>query len=80
VNNFEKAILAFLEVAQATVPLFVHSQKGILIYNTSEELATAILQQLTNAQSQVATQPTTETVPGTTNTTTINIPPATRLT
>ena len=37
-NAFEKIMLALLATAATEAPIFVHSAKGVLIMNASEEL------------------------------------------
>ena len=44
-NAFEKIILGILSAAPTTIPIFVHSQQGLVIANASENLLANILAQ-----------------------------------
>lgn len=44
-NAFEKLLLGFLQVAPSIVPIFVHSNQGILIANASEITLASVLAQ-----------------------------------
>jgi hypothetical protein len=50
-NNFEKFLLAFAKAvvvaAPAAAPIFIHGAQGVAIFNVSEALSGAFLQQFT---------------------------------
>jgi hypothetical protein len=52
-NEFEKILLGFAKAvataAPAVAPIFIHSQRGVLIFNASEALTQAAVQQFTPA-------------------------------
>ncbi len=42
-NFWEKFAVGFLAVAESTLPLFIHSSKGVVILNASEGVVNGIL-------------------------------------
>lgn len=50
-NSFEKFLLGFAKAAAiaapSVAPIFIHSNQGILIFNASEALTGAFVQQFT---------------------------------
>lgn len=42
-NAFENILIGLLQGAEATAPVFVHSQQGLLILNASETVLAAVL-------------------------------------
>ncbi len=50
-NAFEKFLLGFVKsvvsAAPAIAPIFIHSSKGVLIFNASEALAQGAIEQFT---------------------------------
>lgn len=44
-NAFEKVLLGFLQIVPSVLPIFVHSNQGILIANASEVTLANVLAQ-----------------------------------
>lgn len=59
---FEQMLLAILGAAEQVAPIFIHSQKGTVILNASEELVNAVAAQVSAKNAAGAGQTVTATV------------------